>query len=164
MKLVILWSAAASLLIMVISGCGGGGGSATGGSATKTATLVFSSYSTSSQIGGFALTVTLPKEVTVKTDSTGAPLSSVVYLSGQFSGSLPSAGVTYDTTSGTSNKLTIIDGSSSGYAGEFLTIRCDVPIGYTPDVNDISYSASFWSSDLNNVGVLPNAYAKATFN
>ncbi|WP_223922019.1 hypothetical protein [Geobacter sp. AOG2] len=110
------------------------------------------------------MTVTLPKEVTVKTDSTGAPLSSVIYLSGQFSGSLPSAGVTYDTESSASNQLIIVDGSSSGYAGEFLTIRCDVPVSYTPNINDINYSASFWSSDLNNVGVLPNAYAKATFN
>ena len=167
MKFLTLLSAVIGVQIMIISGCGGGGGSGVsgssvnGGSTTKTTTLVFSSYSTSAQIGGFDLTVTLPKEVTIKNDSSGAPLSSVVYLSGQFAGSVLdySNGVNY---SSASNTLKVSYPSTSGHAvGEFLTISCDVPASYTPNITFINYSATFYSTSG---GVLNDVYAKATFN
>jgi hypothetical protein len=167
MKLLTLLSAVIGVQIMIISGCGGGGGSegsVNGGSTTKTATLVFSSYSTNAQIAGFDFTVTLPKNVTITTDSSGALSSSVVYLSGQFATApaLNAAGVNYDTTSSTSNKLQIVYAGLSGYpVGEFLTVVCNVPVSYTLNINDISFIASFKSTIGNPI---PGAYAKATFN
>lgn len=155
-----------SVQTMFIVGCGGGGGggNSSGGSTTKTATLVFSSYSASAQIAGFDLTVTLPKNVTITTDSSGAPLSSVVYLSGRFSvygATLYPAGVTYDATSSTSNKLIVSYGGTDSYpVGEFLTVVCNVPVSYTPDINNVSLTASFKSSSGTEI---PGAYAKATF-
>ena len=164
MKLLTLLSAMIGVQIMIISGCGGGGGSGgsvNGGSTTKTATLVFSSYSTSAQIGGFDLTVTLPKEVTIQTDSSGTPLSSVVYLSGQFAGSVLdyTDGVNY---SSSSNIMKIIYASTSSHAlGEFLTISCNVPASYTPNLAFINYSATFYSPSG---AVLNDVYVKAKFN
>ena len=108
----------------------------------KTATLKFISQSSnpSDTIGGFDLTVTLPVGASIKTDVSGVPLSTSVYLSGQFAGLTfgQFSVLIYDSSSRT---LTIKYPTSNSYGlGEFITIVCDVPITYTPNFADVAYT------------------------
>ena len=104
----------------------------------KTAKLIFSSYSTNpaDQLGGFDLTVKLPAGASIKTDAAGVPLSTAVYLSGQFAGSAFVLNACIR-----QQPKVIIDRIcklvNSYDLGEFLTVICDVPSSYTPNVNDV---------------------------
>ena len=163
MRLIKVFSVLIGILVMLMSGCGGGGGGVGNTSTSKSATLVFSSQSNTptDQIGGFNLTVTLPVGVSIKTDASGTPLSSAVFLSGKFAGSTFSSlsVVSYDATQ---RILSINYPSTTSYLlGEFLTIICDVPISYTPNINDVSYTVSFFAPIT---GALLSATAIATFN
>jgi len=130
-----------AFIVQVITGCGGGGGETTGTpSSTKTATLKFSSQSTNSgdQIGGFDLNVTLPAGATISTDAAGIPLSSSVYLSGQFAGATTLSPImSYDNAL---RKLSIHFASASSFQlGEIITIMVSVPTSYAPSTGDITY-------------------------
>ncbi|MBT0662703.1 hypothetical protein KI809_00165 [Geobacter pelophilus] len=154
-----------SLLIIMLSivaffaGCGGGGAT------EKTATLVVSSHSAnpSDVFGGFDLTVTLPSGSSLKTDSGGVPLASVVYLSGALAGStLSSSGITYDAVQ---RVLTISFPSANSYSlGEFLTVKCDVPTSYTPNVSQVNITSTFYAPGIAGGGALPSITTSATFN
>jgi len=129
--------------------------------ATKQATIVLSSQGTPSQIGGFELSLTLPAGATVLTDVGGTPLSSEVFLSGQFAAyALLSDQVSFDVATRTLHVAFAT--SNSIPLGEFLTVRCNVPLAYTPDVNDLSYTTLFF--EPNTAVELSTVTATATFN
>ena len=153
---------AVSLIIVtqIIAGCGGGGGITQ--PTSKTATLKFYSQSTniSQLISGFLLTVILPVGSVLQVDSSGVPLSSSVYLSGQFAGVTPFKPNTYDRASRT---LTVNPASSNEYRlGEILTVIITVPINYVPNQSDITTSFGAWSPS--GVGPLDAVTATFTFN
>lgn len=152
-----------AIIALFISGCGGGGGSSTPPPTTKQATIVFTSQSTnlSDTLGGFDLSVTLPVGSSITTDASGAPLTSDIYLSGQFAGStITPVGITYDATTRT---LSIHYPSANSYSlGEFLTVICNVPLTYTPNTTDLSYTTIFYEALTGSV--LNTVTATATFN
>ncbi|MSM38709.1 MAG: hypothetical protein GJT30_03685 [Geobacter sp.] len=150
-----------AIIAFFISGCGGGGGSSTPPPTTKQATIVLSSQGTPSQIGGFELSLTLPPGATMLTDVGGTPLSSEVFLSGQFAAyTLLPGTVSYDVATRT---LTVAFATSNSVPlGEFLTVRCTVPIAYTPDPNDLSYTTLFFAPIT--AAELPSVTATVTFN
>jgi hypothetical protein len=109
-------------------------------SVTNTRILKFFSQSTNPAdlIGGFDLTVTLPAGSAIPTDTSGVPLSSAVFLSGQLAeGSSYSPILSYDSVL---RKLTVNYASANSYQlGEFITILVTVPNGYVPNPADITY-------------------------
>lgn len=128
---------------------------------TKQATILLSSQGTPSQIGGFELSLTLPTGATVSTDVGGTPLSSAVLLSGQFAAyTLLPDQVSFDVATRT---LHVAFASADSISlGEFLTVKCNVPLTYTPDPNDLTYTTLFY--EPNNAAELPGVTATATFN
>ena len=161
---------------LILQGCGGGGGGggstgSNGGVTTKTATIIFSSQDStdpSQTLGGFDLTLdlsALPAGAQILTDSNGVPLTSSVFLSGEFAGSsLNSTGVnnTYDSST---RVLTINYPSTQSYSlGQFLTVIVSVPNTYTPNVADINghYTTAFYEPGTGNP--LSSVTASATFN
>ena len=129
---------------------------------TKTATLKFYSQSTnpSELIGGFLLKVILPVGSVLPVDSSGTPLSSAVFLSGQFAGVTPFKPNTYDRAAMT---LTVNHASTNEYhLGEILTVNITVPISYVPNASDITTSFGAWSPS--GVGPLDTVTATFTFN
>jgi hypothetical protein len=155
-----------ALIVQTITGCGGGGGD-TGTvivqPTTKTATLKFFSQSSNPAdlIGGFKLTVTLPVGSSIPTDASGVPLSSAVYLSGQFAGGTSLSPIClYEPAL---RKLTVTYASASSYQlGEFITILVTVPSGYVPNPSDINYLPLEAYAPLTGV-LLPTITATATF-
>lgn len=133
---------------LVISGCGGGGGDKTNGeSKTKQATIKFyylNNTSPRTQFGGFDMSITLPDGASIDVDNNGKPLSSVVYLSGIFKTSLNAiVGANYDNLTLIQKKLTITAGNLSSQAdtqGEFLTVICNVPLNYIPNIDDVVFT------------------------
>lgn len=130
-----------SLLFLFIAGCGGGGGGSSTISptpTTKTATLKLSTQSsinTTALIGGFDLKVTLPVVASLQTDASGTPLTSAVFLSGQFAGPNFSPSTSYNSAT---HQVTVIYGSSNTYSlGEFITIVMTVPSNYFLNQSDI---------------------------
>ena len=128
---------------------------------TKTSTLKFYSQSTnqSELLGGFLLSVILPVGSLLPVDSSGVPLFSAVFLSGQFTGASPQIN-TYDSVS---RKLTVNFASSNDYRlGEFMTVIMTVPFSYVPNPSDITTSFGAWSPS--GVGPLDTVTATFTFN
>ena len=128
---------------------------------TKTVTLKFSSQSTipGDLINGFDLTVTLPVGSVLPTDSSGAPLPSAVYLSGQFAGNVPQI-LDYDSAL---QQLTVKYASSNDYQlGEFITILFTVPVSYIPNMSDVAHSFVAWGLPAGTP--IPSVTETATFN
>ena len=136
---------------------------------TKTATLKFSSQSTNPNelIGGFLLTVELPVGSVLPVDAVGIPLSSAVYLSGEFEVGPPPlhlppdyCPITYDIVSRT---LEINPFSTNEYnVGELLTVIINVPISYELKTSDIKTSFKAWSPS--GAGPLETVTVTFTFN
>ena len=129
---------------------------------TKTATLKFYSQSANASelISGFLLTVILPVGSVLQVDSSGTPLSSSVYLSGQFAGVTPLIPNTYDRAART---LTVNPASTNECRlGEILTVIITVPISYVPSPSDITTSFGAWNPS--GVGPLDTVTATFTFN
>jgi hypothetical protein len=132
-----------SAVVLFVSGCGGGGGGGGTASSTKSATIVLSyqKANITDEIGGLDISITLPAGASIKVDGSGAPLASSVFLSGAFAGIvLNPAGISYSDASATQKKLVVIAGNFTNLTsqqGGFMTVVCDVPVAYTPVVNDL---------------------------
>ena len=137
---------------------------------TKTVTLVFSSQSTvpNELIGGFSLTVVLPVGSVLPVDTDGVPLSSAVYLSGEFEVDPPPPlpppefrPITYDIVSRTL-EVNPIPTTNEYNVGEFLTVIINVPISYELKTSDIMTSFKAWSPS--GTGPLETVTVTFTFN
>ena len=137
-----------SVMTFMLSGCGGGGGGGGGGPtvSTKSATLILSYQKTnvSDEIGGFDISITLPAGASIKVDGSAVPLSTSVFLSGDFKDLvLNPTGIAYSDVSATQKKLVVIAANftnPTSMQGGFMTVVCDVPVAYTPNINDVVIS------------------------
>ena len=138
-----------SVMTFMLSGCGGGGGGGGGGPtvSTKSATLILSYQKTnvSDEIGGFDISITLPAGASIKVDGSAVPLSTSVFLSGDFKDLvLNPTGIAYNSdVSATQKKLVVSAGNLTNpisMQGGFMTVVCDVPVAYTPNINDVLIS------------------------
>lgn len=128
-----------TLFCLVLAGCGGGGGSSSP-PASNVAMVTLSVQGTTGTIGAVDVTVDLPAGVTVASDASNNYVvsSGVLTAVGSASNSIV-VGRFIPATATTPAKVRIAVINSVGFAaGEFLTMKCDIAPGTTPQASGFS--------------------------